>query len=36
MRLKERKARLSTAVLDEGELFAQALTADDLRELLGE
>ena len=36
VRLKERKARLSTAVLDEGELFAQALTADDLRELLGE
>lgn len=36
VRLKERKARLSTATLDEGELFVQALTADDVRELLGE
>ncbi|QHC60716.1 DNA/RNA helicase [Rathayibacter sp. VKM Ac-2760] len=36
VRLKERKARLSAATLDEGELFAQALTADDLRELLAE
>ncbi|SMH39128.1 Helicase conserved C-terminal domain-containing protein [Rathayibacter oskolensis] len=36
VRLKERKSRLSTAALDEGELFAQALTADDVRELLRE
>lgn len=36
VRLKERKARLSAATLDDGELFAQALTADDVRELLGE
>lgn len=36
VRLQERKGRLSTAVLDEGELFARALTADDVRELLAE
>ncbi|KQQ01375.1 MULTISPECIES: DEAD/DEAH box helicase [unclassified Rathayibacter] len=36
VRLQARKSRLSTAALDEGELFAQALTADDVRELLAE
>lgn len=36
VRLQERKGRLSTAVLDEGELFARALTADDVRELLAD
>ncbi|QHC73531.1 DEAD/DEAH box helicase [Rathayibacter sp. VKM Ac-2805] len=36
VRLQERKGRLSTAVLDEGELFARALSADDVRELLAE
>ncbi|MCM6760863.1 DEAD/DEAH box helicase [Rathayibacter sp. ZW T2_19] len=36
VRLKERKARLGAATLDDGELFAQALTADDVRELLAE
>ncbi|WP_235577246.1 DEAD/DEAH box helicase [Rathayibacter sp. Leaf299] len=36
VRLKERKARLGAAVLDDGELFSQALTADDVRELLAE
>ncbi|MBF4462415.1 MULTISPECIES: DEAD/DEAH box helicase [unclassified Rathayibacter] len=34
VRLQERKARLSAATLDEGELFAAALTAEDIRELL--
>jgi SNF2 family DNA or RNA helicase len=36
MALKERKARLFDSVLDEGSAFSAALTADDLRALLGE
>ncbi|MFD5225486.1 SNF2-related protein [Microbacterium sp. NPDC058342] len=32
--LQQRKARLFTAVMDDDELFAQALTADDIRGLL--
>ncbi|MWV49805.1 DNA/RNA helicase [Rathayibacter sp. VKM Ac-2803] len=36
VRLQARKTRLSTAALDEGELFGRALTADDVRELLAE
>jgi superfamily II DNA or RNA helicase len=32
--LQQRKARLFSAVLDDEDLFAQALTADDIRELL--
>jgi SNF2 family DNA or RNA helicase len=34
--LQRRKARLFTAVLDDDALFAQALTADDIRGLLDE
>jgi SNF2 family DNA or RNA helicase len=34
MALKERKARLFDAVVDDGDLFGSALTADDVRELL--
>ncbi|PRB07189.1 DEAD/DEAH box helicase [Microbacterium sp. MYb64] len=33
--LQQRKARLFSAVLDDEDLFAQSLTADDIRELLG-
>ncbi|MGN8025814.1 DEAD/DEAH box helicase [Microbacterium sp. 22242] len=33
--LQQRKARLASAVLDDEDLFAQSLTADDIRELLG-
>ena len=33
--LQQRKARLAAAVLDDEDLFAQSLTADDIRELLG-
>ena len=33
--LQQRKARLFSAVLDDEDLFAQTLTADDIRELLG-
>jgi SNF2 family DNA or RNA helicase len=32
--LQQRKARLFSAVLDDEDLFAQSLTADDIRELL--
>ena len=31
--LQERKARLFTAVMDDEEMFAQSLTADDIRGL---
>jgi SNF2 family DNA or RNA helicase len=34
MALKERKARLFDAVVDDGDLFSGALTADDVRALL--
>ncbi|MDQ4212778.1 DEAD/DEAH box helicase [Microbacterium capsulatum] len=33
--LQQRKARLAAAVLDDEDLFARSLTADDIRELLG-
>ncbi|MDR6868547.1 superfamily II DNA or RNA helicase [Microbacterium resistens] len=33
--LQRRKARLTAAVMDDDDLFAQALTADDIRDLLG-
>lgn len=33
--LQQRKARLFSAVLDDEDLFAQTLTAEDIRELLG-
>ena len=33
--LQQRKARLTAAVLDDDDLFAQALTAEDIRDLLG-
>ena len=33
--LQQRKARLAAAVLDDEDLFAQSLTADDIRDLLG-
>jgi superfamily II DNA or RNA helicase len=36
MRLKQRKAELFTAVLDEGEVFSQAMTAQDIRLLLAD
>ena len=34
MELKERKARLFTAVLDDDRMFSSALTAEDIRGLL--
>ncbi len=33
--LAERKAELFTGVLDDGDLFSGAITADDIRGLLG-
>jgi hypothetical protein len=35
MALKARKAKLVSSLMDDGELFSETLTADDIRGLLG-